>query len=173
MGRGTEAIDLLRDGLDRGYRYRGRWLHHERFAALASQRDFSALVERSDAQYERAQTDAGSDLILFIPPDAAGGRLPLLVALHGNNSTMEDTAPSWQSVVRDGWVLMVPQSSEIATVRSRLSVDPSRFVLGGFSMGARLALELGLSDRLPARKILAIATWLPDFQPLADLIEQS
>ena len=197
MDRATEAVDLLRDGLDRGYRYRGRWLRHERFAALTSQSDFSSLVERSDAQYERAQADASPDLGIYAPDEEArGGEQPMLVALHGNNRTMQDTVPSWQSIVADGWVLAVPQSSEIATtpgfflwndreramkdlethlatLRSRLSLDPNRLVLGGFSMGARLALELGLSGRFPTKRVLAIATWLPDFESLAALFEPS
>jgi predicted esterase len=196
VGRATEAVDLLREGLDRGYRYRGRWLRHERFVALASQSNFSALVERSDAQFEKAQAEARPDLRILVPERTKGRQLPVLMALHGNNRTIEDTTPSWRSVVADGWTLAVPQSSEIATtpgffvwnereraardvkahfetLRSRVSIDARRFVLGGFSMGARLALELGLSDRLPARKILAIATWLPDVQALTDLLEPS
>jgi len=192
MGRTSEAIELLRDGLDRGFRYRGRWLRHERFAALASELDFSGLAERSDAQYDIAQADARPDLTTLVPPGTAADGSAMIVVLHGNNRTMQDTVPSWLSVVQDGWVLAVPQSSEIATtpgfflwndrdraakdiethlatLRSRFSIDQSRFVLGGFSMGARLALELGLSERLPARKLLAIATWLPDLQALTDL----
>jgi predicted esterase len=104
---------------------------------------------------------------------------------------MRDTVPHWQSVTQDGWGLAVAQSSEISTtpgffvwndreratqdvaahvarLRDRFSLDSHRLVLGGFSMGARLALELGLSDRSPARRILAIATWLPDFEAMAD-----
>jgi predicted esterase len=196
MNRASEALDLLRDGLDRGYRYRGRWLRHERFAALTSQPDFSALVERSEAQYERAQTDARPDLSVFLPHGGSDTQLPVLVALHGNNRTMQDTAPSWQSVVRDGWVLAVPQSSEIATtpgffvwndrdrvaqdlkthlasLRARLSLDATRSVLGGFSMGARLAIELGLTGRFLTKRILAIGTWLPDFDTLVVLLERS
>jgi predicted esterase len=196
MGRESEALDLLRDGLGRGYRYRGRWLRHERFAALTSQPDFSALVERSDAQYERAQDKARPELSVFVPEGASGRDAPVLIALHGNNRTIEDTAPSWQSIVRDGWFLAVPQSSEIATtpgfflwndreratrdigvhmatLRDRFSLDPRRSVLGGFSMGARLALEVGLSERSSAKRILAIATWLPDFEALAGLLELS
>jgi len=196
MDRATEAMDLLRDGLDRGYRYRGRWLRHERFVALTRQPDFSAVVVRSDQQYERAQADARPDLGIYPPEREVRGELPVLIALHGNNRTMQDTAPSWQSIVADGWVLAVPQSSEIATtpgfflwndreramkdlethlatLRSRLSLDPNRLVLGGFSMGARLALELGLSGRFPTKRVLAIATWLPDFESLAALFEPS
>jgi predicted esterase len=199
MDRATEAVDLLRDGLDRGYRYRGRWLLHERFVALTGQPDFSALVMRSDKQFERAQAGARPDLGVYVPEKEAKearSELPLLIALHGNNRTMQDTAPSWQSIVADGWVLAVPQSSEIATtpgfflwndreravkdlethlatLRSRLSLDVNRLVLGGFSMGARLALEFGLSGRFPTKNIVAIATWLPDFEALAALLEPS
>jgi predicted esterase len=196
MNRASDAVDLLRDGLDRGFRYRGRWLRHERLAALTSQPDFSALVERSEAQYERAQADARPDLSVFLPHGGSDTQLPVLVALHGNNRTMQDTAPSWQSVVRDGWVLAVPQSSEIATtpgffvwndrdrvaqdlkthlasLRARLSLDATRSVLGGFSMGARLAIELGLTGRFLTKRILAIGTWLPDFDTLVVLLERS
>jgi len=196
MNRASEAVDLLRDGLDRGYRYRGRWLRHERIALLTSQPDFSALVERSEAQYERAQADARPDLSIFMPQHGAGVELPMLLALHGNNRTMQDTAPSWQSVVRDGWVLAVPQSSEIATtpgffvwndrdraardlethlatLRARLSLDATRSVLGGFSMGARLAVELGLRGHFLTKRILAVGTWLPDFEMLRVGLDRS
>src|SRR5437867_3110646 len=196
MNRASEAVDVLRDGLDRGYRYRGRWLRHERFAALAGQPFFGTLVERSEAQYERAQADARPDVGIFLPHDASAGKLPLLVALHGNNRTMQDTVPSWQSVVQHGWVLAVPQSSEIATtpgffvwndrdraardlgthlatLRARLSLDSTRSVLGGFSMGARLALELGLSGRFLSKRVLAIGTWLPDVGMLDAVLDRS
>ena len=196
MDRASEAVDLLRDALDRGYRYRGRWLRHERFAALTSQPDFNALVERSEAQYERAQADARPDLSLFLPQSGPDAQVPVLVALHGNNRTMQDTAPSWQSVVRDGWALAVPQSSEIATtpgffvwndrdraaqdlkthlvsLRARVSLDATRSVLGGFSMGARMAIELGLSGRFLTKRILAFGTWLPDFDTLGVLLQRS
>src|SRR5437773_11309879 len=93
MDRASEAVDLLRDGLDRGYRYRGRWLRHERFALLTSRPDFSGLVERSEAQYESAQADARPDLSVFLPQDGSRAESPVLVALHGNNRTMRDTAP--------------------------------------------------------------------------------
>lgn len=192
MGQTSEAIELLRNALDRDFRYRGRWLRHERFAALAGEPEFAALVERSDAQYEGAQADARPDLMTLVP--RIGDASPMIIALHGNNSTMADTARSWQSVVQDGWLLALPQSSEISTtpgffvwndreraaqdlnahittLRSQFAVNSSDFVLGGFSMGARLALELGISGRFPARRILAIATWLPDFPELAELLE--
>jgi predicted esterase len=196
MNRASEAVDLLRDGLDRGYRYRGRWLRHKRFAELTSQPDFSALVEHSDAQYERAQADARPDLSIFVPQDGPEAELPVLVVLHGNNRTMRDTAPSWRSVVQERWVLAVPQSSEIATtpgfflwndrdraaqdlnthlvtLRARLPLDATRSVLAGFSMGARLAVELGLSARFLTKRIRAIGAWIPDFETIAGLLDRS
>ena len=162
---------------------------------MTSQPRFGVLVERSEAQYEKAQADARPDLGIFLPHESAG-ELPVLVALHGNNRKMQDTVPSWQSVVQHGWVLAVPQSSEIATtpgffvwndrdraardlgahlatLRARLSLDSTRSVLAGFSMGARLALELGLSGRFLSKRVLAIGTWLPDVGMLEVTLDRS
>ena len=57
MNRASEAIDFLRDGLDRGFRYRGRWLRHERFA-LRQQRSGKFVMRR--CRCDNAQRVAGS-----------------------------------------------------------------------------------------------------------------
>jgi predicted esterase len=195
LGRSDEAIGLLDDALDRGFRYRGRWLRDARFASLAADDRFAALVERADRQYDEAQALAKSDLRVFVPEgDAPERGWPVLVALHGNNSDLADTAAHWQSAVRAGWLLALPQSSEIgvtpgvfvwndgqraateldrrlAEVRGSSPTDGARTVVAGFSMGARQALELVLGGRVPAAGVIAIAAWLPDPERLVRIIQ--
>src|SRR5437867_982787 len=117
MNRASEAVDLLRDGLDRGYRYRGRWLRHERIALLTSHPGFFVWNDR-----DRAARDL---------------------------------------------------ETHLATLRARLSLDATRSVLGGFSMGARLAVELGLRGHFLTKRILAVGTWLPDFEMLRVGLDRS
>lgn len=189
-----EALRLLSDALDRGFRYRGRWLRDARFAPLAADDRFAALVERADRQYDEAQALARSDLRVFMPEgDAPERGWPVLVALHGNNSDLADTAIHWQSAVRAGWLLALPQSSEIGVtpgvfvwndgqlaaaeldrrvgeVRGSFPTDTARTVVAGFSMGARQALELVLGGRVPAAGVISIAAWLPDPERLAQIV---
>jgi predicted esterase len=194
LGRADEAVGLLSDALDRGFRYRGRWLRDARFRALAADDRFAALVERADRQYDAAQAHARSELRVFAPEgDAPERGWPVLVALHGNNSDLAETAAYWQAAVRAGWLLALPQSSEIGVtpgvfvwndgqraaaeldrrlieVRASFPTDGVRTVIAGFSMGARQALELVLGGRVPAAGVIAIGAWLPDPERLAETV---
>jgi predicted esterase len=186
LGRADEGIALLEDALDRGFRYRGRWLRDARFASLAADDRFAALIERADRQYDEAQALAKGELRVLAPErDAPARGWPVLVALHGNNSDLADTAAYWQAAVGAGWLLALPQSSEIGVtpgayvwndgdraaaeldrhltdLHQNFPTDSAHTVIGGFSMGARQAIELVLGGRLRATGLIAIGTWLPD-----------
>ena len=123
------------------------------------------------------------------------GKYPLLIALHGNNSTMADTVAHWSSPASAGWVVAVPQSSEIGvspgafiwneterTVREvtahigeigkRAWLDPDRLVVGGFSMGGLQAIALPLTARIRARAFVAVAAWLPNIREFATMLDR-
>ena len=93
-----------------------------------------------------------------------------------------------------GWVVAVPQSSEIGTTpdaftwndRDRTAaevaahierlkqvtqVDIGRVVLGGFSMGGTQAIALPLARKLKVRGIVPIAAWLPHIREFTQLVE--
>jgi len=186
LGRIDEAIALFRDALEQGFRYRSRWFGDARFDPLRKHPDFAALIARAEGAYEKAQATARPQLDVIVPDgQAPAAGWPLLVALHGNNSELAETAPWWRPAADTGWVVAMPQSSEIALtpgvflwndadraatdldhhlaqVHRDLPIDDSRVVIAGFSMGGRLALELVLAGRLPAAAVLAVAPWLPD-----------
>jgi predicted esterase len=194
LGRVDEAIALFRDTLAQGFRYRSRWFRDARFDPLRHHPEFSALIERADRAYDDAQAAAAATLDVIMPGGKAPAQgWPLLVALHGNNSDLAETAPWWRPAADVGWVVALPQSSEIALtpgvflwndadralrdldrhlaqLRRDLPIDDSRVVIAGFSMGGRLALELALSGRVPAAAALAVAPWLPDPDRLVAVI---
>ena len=119
---------------------------------------------------------------------------PLLMVLHGNNSNASATAPYWASMADKGWMVAVPQSSEVGTkpdgytwndrervaeeltlhferVKRAADVDASRVVLAGFSMGATQAIGLALTRRFTVRGVVAVAPWLPHIREFAGIIE--
>src|SRR5207253_4467279 len=83
---------------------------------------FRDVIERSARRHEEESAAARPELNVVMPESAPPPLgYPLLVALHGNNSTMADTVAQWSSPASAGWVVAVPQSSEIG-------VSPGAFI---------------------------------------------
>jgi pimeloyl-ACP methyl ester carboxylesterase len=191
------AIESLDAALLSGCRYKRSWLdENPRLAALRNLPGFRDVTERSARRYEEDSAAARPELTVLMPegPTPRAG-YPLLVALHGNNSTMADTVGYWSSPTRAGWVIAVPQSSEIGvspgaftwnetdrTVREvtahigeiakRTRLDPDRLMMGGFSMGGLQAMALPLTGRVRARAFVAVAAWLPRIGEFATMLDR-
>jgi predicted esterase len=195
-GRRNDALDALERALADGCRYRRDWL--EGNAGLASLRDdarFRDVIERADARYAEDAAAARPKLMFAMPdepPDAFG--YPLLVVLHGNNSNASETAPQWSAMADAGWVVAVPQSSEIGMtpdaftwndrertaaelathlekVKHSTQIDVGRIVLAGFSMGGLQAIALPLIGKIKVRGIVPVAAWLPHIREFTRLVE--
>jgi len=195
-GEPEAALDALERALVDGCRYPRQWLEADR--ALAALRDLSRfrdIVARADSRYTEEARGARPKLMFAMPdepPDAFG--YPLLLVLHGNHSNAEDTAPHWAHMADAGWVVAVPQSSEIGTtpgtfvwndrdrtaaellthfekVKHSTQIDIGRVVLAGFSMGGTQAIALPLTGRIKVRGIVPIAAWLPHVREFATLVE--
>lgn len=189
------ALAALEEAYAAGCRYKKDWLAHPRLAPLAALPSFADFVARANARYEEAAAEARPRLTFAMPdtaPDAFG--YPLLVVLHGNNSNARETAPYWTPMADRGWLVAVPQSSEIGSSpdaytwndRERTAreldahfeklarateIDRSRIVLAGFSMGATQALALALTKRFTVRGVVSVSAWLASIDEFARLVE--
>ena len=197
LGQPDRAIDTLDAALASGCRYKRSWLEeNKRLAPLRGSSLFRDLTERSARRYEEDSAAARPELTVVMPRNAAPGtEYPLLVALHGNNSTMAETVTHWSSAAHAGWVVAVPQSSEIgaspgafvwnqtertagevtahiAEIGKRTHIHSDRVVLGGFSMGGLQAIALPLSARVRARAFIAVAAWLPEIREFATMLDR-
>jgi predicted esterase len=195
-GRPNEALDALDAALAAGCRYRREWLEgNKSFTPLSESTRFRDIVDRAEARYEQDSATARPKLMFAMPdepPDAFG--YPLLLVLHGNNSNASETAPYWSAMADAGWVVAVPQSSEIGMtpdsyvwndrertaseltmhlekVKHSTQIDIGRIVLAGFSMGATQAIALPLVAKIKARGIVPVAAWLPHIREFTALIE--
>ncbi|HET7701280.1 MAG TPA: alpha/beta fold hydrolase [Candidatus Limnocylindria bacterium] len=193
-GRPKDAIEILSQAFTAGCRFKATQLREDpHLAPLATDARFGRVVARLAERYETDAAAARPDLLIRAPAGEPGpdGR-PLLVALHGNNSNARETARHWSSAVSAGWVLAVPQSSEIGSSpdaylwndRARATreidahltragelhrIDRRRTVLAGFSMGGLQAVALALAHGVAACGVLPVAPWLPDISELAAL----
>jgi predicted esterase len=194
-GQSKEALDALQEAFTVGCRYKGEWLTADpQLAAVVNDPRYIKIVKKVDERYRVDAAAARSDLLVRAPSGEvpSSGR-PLLVALHGNNSNARETARYWSSAVQDGWVVAIPQSSEIgsspdaylwndrartlaeiqphiARVKELHKIDSRRIVLAGFSMGGLQAIALPLVLGLEVRGVLPISPWLPNIEELRPII---
>jgi len=109
--------------------------------------------------------DSERDAVLQIPKSAASSPLPLLVMLHGATQSAEDMFWYLGSTHEEAGVVVLAPNSRSTTwdaIRNtfaddvnylnralertfeKVSIDPARVALGGFSDGATYAISLGL-----------------------------
>jgi pimeloyl-ACP methyl ester carboxylesterase len=161
------AHKMLADGLWYGEIL---WRQSPSFAPLQGDAQFEQIVSDSLAAQLR-DMPAGEPLVLTKFPTDHSARSPLLIALHGNQSTAERTLPFWASAVSDGWVLAIPQSDQVmfkdayawddlekarAFVTSQYEAlakntlfDSQKVIIAGHSMGGLVAIRIALEGLLP------------------------
>jgi pimeloyl-ACP methyl ester carboxylesterase len=163
------AHQLLADGLWYGEIL---WRQSPSFAPLQGDPQFEQIVSDSLAAQMRDMPSGEAIVIHKFPSDHSADS-PLLIALHGNQSTAERTLPFWASAVLDGWVLAIPQSDQAmfkdafawdALEKAKACVtgqyerlekntpfDAHKIVIAGHSMGGLVAIQMALEGILPLR----------------------
>ncbi|MFL5800522.1 MAG: alpha/beta hydrolase [Roseiflexaceae bacterium] len=164
----------------------------EDLASLQGLPEFERLAAICQERFEAARARAQPALTV-IQPEGRTGPYPALLALHGNFGTSAASIDFWHTAVAQGWLLALPQSSQIiwpnayvwndrdravpeiqahyATLAEQYPIDRSRVVVGGFSMGGGLAIWLTVSGAIEARGFVAVSPFLKDIQSLAPLLD--
>jgi len=173
------AEQSLADGLWYG---QAMWQRLPTFQTIQGNPDFERIAVASRAAEER-DTPTDKPFLLTRLPNNHSNTSPLLVALHGNHHTASHTLPFWQVAVSHGWVLALPQTTQLlykdaycwddfdiarATVNAHFShlqqhivFNPNRVVLAGHSMGGLVAIRLTLMGALKVRGFVAIGPAVP------------
>jgi predicted esterase len=191
-GRPELAIELLEEALAAGHWYDQAGLREDSdLAALQGRPEFERLVQISLARRAEALATAQPKLEV-VEPDAAPP-FPLLLALHGNHSNLEESAGHWRGAARHGWLVATPQSSQpmgphtfgwndyewargevdqhFRALSEQFPIDRSRVAVAGFSMGGGLAIWLALSSAIPARGFVGVGAFLPNVDALIPLLK--
>ena len=176
------ALQLLEEALEAGFWYAEAQLREDPdLQSLQGLPRFEQLVEICRKRQAEAQARAAPALITLQPEgqcQADRQPCPLLLAFHGNNRDAEYSAGFWRSAVSKGWLLALPQSSQVggpdgyvwndrdwavreiqehvATLCEQYAVDPDRVVVAGFSMGGELAIWLALSGTIEVCGFIAV-----------------
>jgi len=184
MGSVEDALLSLRHALELGFFYPRELLENdEDLNLLKGSPAFEEVLQASQKRFEQAQRSAQPACLRFHPSPYLATP-PLLMALHGNQSNAAETAPFFQSAVEKGWLLAVPQSSQVRGPGGFIWTDLERsarelakhyadlqrdareafptVAVAGFSMGAGAAIWAVLSGVVPARGFVLLGPYLPD-----------
>lgn len=108
--------------------------------------------------------------------------LPLVIALHGNNQSAEDAIEDWKFMTEKGWIVALPQSSQVSmpdayvwndfsmaipeikahydAIRKKYKIDEDRLIIAGFSMGGALSAKLCFEQIIPCRRFILMGPYL-------------
>lgn len=181
LGNPEGALGTLQEALEKGHWWAERWLTQDPdLEPLRDRQPFQEIVTESRRRQKAAQAEAKPKL-LVLPPTGDERRevFPLLIALHWFGGTAEEFAPFWEAARKAGFLIALPQSSQMATedgfgwndreqakreiethwkqLNHSYQIDPERVILAGASQGGRIAIELVLkSDLIPCRGFIAV-----------------
>lgn len=171
MGDQAGAIGWLQHAADRGLWYHERMLRDPDLDIVRGTDAFAQLQVLFQQRYAQAQAVATPQRRVWEPAEAAQG---VLVALHGAGGSIASDGDYWQPATAFGWRVVMLQSAQlwdpnryhwtdtaqaIAELRQHLAeLAPLPVtVIGGFSMGAALAVRAALSGAVAVNRFLAVA----------------
>lgn len=194
LGKQELALQLFRTAIEQGSWFVPDWMvQDEDLASLRPLPEFQELLSICRQHQAAAQAKSCPDL-LVIPSDPQIATPPMLITLHGNMGNMHDTAEEWCAITTRGWLLAVPQSSQMigqtayvwndrergvhevcthfAALNEKHAVDPGRVLLGGFSKGGGLAIWMALHQLVPVRGFVVLGPSLTndEFDALSSLL---
>lgn len=174
------AMQQIRRLLERGFWYGESVLTlSPSLQPLQELPEFISLVEASRALRAHAEKDIFPLLILRQPGRGQKGSAPapLMLALHTNGGTVQDSLSFWKPAAAEGWIAAAPQSTQAIwkgayvwddrftatgdiqrhyqSLVSQYAIDLQRLILAGHSLGGETALWLALSEQIPVQGFIA------------------
>lgn len=182
------SLEAFQEALKRGY-----WWHEQLLLddpdlePLHGHAEFQGILAECASRRHAAQAQSKPELLVLTPSSSLLEHPPpLLIALHARGGNAPDFAPYWEPILTQGWLLAVPQSSQVFShrglcwdnydqaqqeltdafekIRSTHTFDLNRVILAGFSQGASLAILTALQDHpISCRGCIAV---VPAFRNL-------
>lgn len=171
LGNNDLVYEVARQSLAEGLWYgEFLWRQSPSFAPLQGDPEFEQIVAASH-EVELRDMPSGEPIVITKFPSNHSAKSPLLIALHGNQSTAERTLPFWEPAVMDRWVTVIPQSSQVIfkgafvwddlekskaylssqyeALAKSAAFDSRRVVIAGHSMGGLVAIQIALEGLIP------------------------
>jgi len=180
LGKQAESLSIFREALERDYWFSPKWLdREENLASMRQVPEFQAMVETCRQRFADLEGQMRPRLFVAQPVKQTTA-LPLLIGLHGNKGDGPYTLAKWSALTGDGWLVAVPQSTQLlspglsdriwdnrergigeirdhlASLNNSYTIDPDHVVLGGYSMGGGLAVWMALQQVIKTRGFISL-----------------
>jgi dienelactone hydrolase len=183
QGDADTAVRLLREALAHGYFVSEFQWGDPDFNPIRENPDFIAVRAESARLREAAQANARPERLTIVPGAAIPDPVPLLIALHGNFSSIRWHRAHWETAARAGWLVALPQSDEVAGLDSEGNLGyvwddvpratsaitgvfgaldrayplaSAQTVIGGFSRGGEMAVQMAVTGAVPVKAFVAV-----------------
>ena len=196
MGEPALAESILGQALDEGNFYNEFSLRKDAdLKDLQGRPVFEKMVERDLQMLASAQCRARPALTMIEPLENQADRVPMLMALHGNNSNGESQQGYWSPLAEKRWLVAIPQSSQVGgngvfvwndqaiaekeiiahyrALSSKFALDLERTIISGFSMGGYTALVAAIRQYFPVSGFLAVAPYIGDLQNFEKILNKN
>jgi predicted esterase len=193
-----KAMEIFEEAIiDKGYWYSYDYLNKdEDLEPLRQKNRFNELAKICKMREEDARKNSVPQLKLIKANSINNtDKQPLLIALHGNQENITITKNYWMPAINRQFLLALPQSSQVEfsdayswddigkgtselkehynKILSTNNIDKDNILIGGFSAGARIALNSILKSYIKVKGCIFVAPWLPEIDEWEQLFSSS
>ncbi|MGG0218951.1 alpha/beta hydrolase [Bacillus mycoides] len=183
-----EALHLMKKAIiENGFWYGSEYLiSDDDLKPLHKFEEFHRMVQLCKEREELAKKSEQADVKYKYSKQNEN----LLITLHGDQENIQIIEPYWNSVMEQGFMLTLPQSSQIQFSDgyvwdniergreelkghyNKIKVNKTfgNIIIGGFSAGARVALHSMLQGEIEVNGFIFVAPWLPEMEEWEEMI---
>lgn len=172
-----KGFEALHAGMDKGYFYS---FFPNTVQKIEQYPESAALLERNHRMREKSLDTTNVRFEVKLPEEYDTYRkYPLIIFLHGNNSSLNYAQEEWEGVNLEtpAIIVFMQSSSPVSSyaynwpdskrsredirqtflqVKEQYSIDESEIVIVGFSAGGRMSVDTILRRTIPAKGFIAI-----------------
>lgn len=158
---------------------------------------YKSIIKKFKEQFLKEKLEAKSSFIIRVPEDYSPDKsYPLLIALHWGNSSPEDFEHYWIKAVNNGYILVLPQSSQLSGFRSytwtdldkglsdlketynkviqKYNINREEILLAGASIGGTLAIETTFFKPLfPIKGLITVIPFGIDTEKIKNITDKT
>jgi len=191
-----EALNVISKANDKGFWY-GISESTPFYSELQKQDNFNSVITKNNRLKQIAQEKAKPHTVVELPKNySADKKYPLFIAIHGYGENVAFFKDFWKSEkIKNEFIIMYPQSSQVANmsgfgwtdketgikeislsysdVISRYPINKDQIIVGGFSQGGGLSIQISLQNIIPVRGFVSLCPIKPDGITITNIVEMN
>jgi|AntRauTorckE6833_2_1112554.scaffolds.fasta_scaffold03778_9 predicted esterase len=189
------AMDILKEAvIQKGYWYSKEYLlEDDDLDPLRDKKEFEEIIDICSKREDKAKNNAKPKLKVFKSDNIINNNnKKLFMVLHGNQENVDITYKYWNNIPTKNYLLAIPQSSKIEFsdayswndidkgtkeiknhfdyLMKKYQISQNDIILGGFSAGAQIILEVIGENHIKPKGLILMAPWIPNIKEKRNVI---